>query len=126
MSIKEKIKVYMSVHEFLCDKRVPTDAEWDKYFIKNYSGNVNIEFYNDGKEFIAYEVYPDHILIKDFIAQGSGLKLFKKILELAQHKDLPIKAFVHFSNKQVLNILLKRYKFYILDTVGNQYLVERS
>lgn len=126
-NIKEQIKLYMSAHEFLCDKRIPTDAQWDKYFIENYSNNVSIEFYDDNeKEFITYGIYPDHILIKDFIAFGNGLSLFKKVLLMGKDSHLPIKAFVHFSNNQVLNILLKRYNFKIIDTIGCQYLVERG
>ena len=46
-NIKEKIKLYMNVQEFISDKRVPTDAEWDKYFIDNYDNECALEVVNE-------------------------------------------------------------------------------
>lgn len=123
-AFKEKIKLFMNVQEYFSDKRLPTDASWDNYFIENYSSNVIIE--SDEEEFITYSIQEGFILIKDFIAHGNGLKLISKIIKKGNQLKLPILAYVHFTNNQVLNIAIKRYKFRILNVVGKQYLIGRK
>jgi hypothetical protein len=120
--VKDKIKMYMSVQDFLCDKRMPTDANWDKYFIENYNNNVQIEVYNE--DFITYEVMWNCIFIKDFVSEkGSGIMLFNHVLRMAKIENKPICAFIHKTNVKLLQIVQKRYGFKIGSTVGNQYLV---
>ena len=122
--LKEKIKVYMNPHEFLCDKRMPTDEAWDKDFIENYSGQLAIEIIGDS--FITYGEFDDHIFIKDMVCFGKGWTLLNKVFKKAKDKNLSIRAMVHFSNGQIIDILTDRFGFEIINTVGNQYLLEKE
>ena len=120
--IKDKIKMYMSVQDFLCDKRLPTDAAWDKYFIDNYKDNIQIEVYKE--DFITYEIMWNCIFIKDFVCEkGSGISLFNHVIRMAKIENKPICAFIHKTNVKLLQIVQKRYNFKVGSMVGNQYLV---
>lgn len=123
-SLKEKIKVFMNVQELLSNKRVMTDSEWDRYFIENYNNKCELEIIGDS--FITYEIYPEHIFIKDMVCFGEGFKLLNKVLTLSKEINLPIRAMIHITNEQVLNVIQKRFNFKIISLIGNQYLVERK
>ena len=120
---KEKIKLYVNVLQFCQDRYVATDSEWDKYFIENYNNECAIEF--DEEDFVTYDVNKDHVYIKDIFGMGSGVKLFKKVMKLADEARLPIRVHVHFINYRALNVIMRRFKFKIIDMTGQQYLLER-
>jgi hypothetical protein len=124
-TVKDKIKMYMNVQEFLCDKRVPTDADWDKYFIESYSNNVAIEIYKE--DFITYEVMHNCIFIKDIVCEkASGIHLMNKVIKVAQDAKKPIMAFIHYTNTRLLDIVQRRYGFVLGQLVGKQYIVIRE
>lgn len=124
-NIKEQIKLYISINDFLCDKRLPTDEDLDKYIINTYTDNINIEFYKD--DFITWGVFFNAIVIKDFIAShNNGLQLFLKVFNKAKELNLPIIGYVHFSNKRLLHVAIKRFGFKIVNKVGLQYQIVKE
>jgi hypothetical protein len=123
-NIADQIKLYISVNDFLTDKRLPTDTELDEYIIKNYTDECKIEVVRD--DFITYKVFDDHIFIKDFVSFGNGIGLLNNVLKQSKELSIPIRAMVHFSNTQVLNICFKRYKFEIIGATDNQFILERK
>jgi len=122
--LKEKIKIFMNAQEFLCDKYVPTDKEWEKYFIDNYTDECAIEVIDES--FITYGVFDDHIFIKDMVCFGKGWTLLNRILKKASDKELSVRAMVHFSNEQIVDILQERFGFEIISELGSQYLLEKE
>ena len=122
--LAEKIKLYISALDFMTDKRLPTDAELDKYIQENYKDNCSIDIIKD--DFITYRINDDHIFIKDFISFGNGMQLLNNIIKKSKELNLPIRASVHFSNQQVINICMNRYKFEIIGATENQFIIERK
>jgi hypothetical protein len=123
--LKEKIKAYMNVQEFICDKRLPTDKDWERYFINNYTDTTSFHFFED--DFISYDVTPTYIFIKDFVSiKNKGIKLINFIIKMSERMNLPIMAHVHTSNLQVLRIAVNRYGFQLGKIFDNQYLIYRE
>ena len=123
-NIAEKIKLYVSINDFLTDKRLITDTELDEYIINNYSDDCSIQVIKN--DFITYKINEDHVFIKDFISFGNGIKLWENVLNKATKLKLPVRAMVHFSNHQLLNICMNRYKFEIIGATENQFIIERK
>jgi len=118
-NIMGKIKLFMNVQAFLGDRRLPTDEYWDNYFIQNYNNDTGFIF--EGEDFLAYDEDETSVYIKDFICNGTGLRLFN---ELAAKKK-SIRAMVHTTNTRLLNVMMGKLRFKIIELVGNQYLCER-
>lgn len=108
----------MNLHEWLTTKRIPSDEEWDSYF-KSYGDGV--QYLIDGESFLIYQETDKDIFIRDFIAFGSGLSMFNQL----KKKGKTIKAMVHFSNIDLLNIVF-RLGFKIVLFNGVQYSIERK
>ena len=123
--VKEKIRLYMNVHELICDKRLPTDADWDAFFIKNYNDATSIHFYKE--DFITYEIMFNCIYIKDMVSENNtGIYLINHVIEKSKELKLPIMAMVHKSNLQVLNVVARRYGFKIGNQIGSQFVIYRE
>lgn len=118
----DKILTYMNVQEFLCNKELPSQADWDNYFAQH----ENTSKRQDDKGFLNYEEDDNYIFITDFISHGSGIKLFRQILGLSENTNKPILCNIHRTNTQLLNIAIKRYKFNLCGLYGNQYLLMKE
>jgi len=124
MNYKPQIKLAMNMHEMIANKRLPTDQEWDNYFIKTY--NNNTLFIWSGDEFLSYQVFHDCVFIHDFVSHRSGISLVRQAFQIAKDMGLPTRCLIHVSNIKVLNVLMHRYGFKIKELTGIQYLMERK
>ena len=110
--LKEQIKLYIKVNDYLTDKRMPTDEETERIIMENYNNECAIEVIDN--DFITYDINDDCVFIKDIVAFGHGLSLINLVINKAKELCLPILAYVHFSNFEIINVLLKRFKFKIV------------
>lgn len=124
MDYRTKIKLAMNMYEMISNKRMPTDKEWDKYFIDNY--NDNTLFIWSGDDFLSYEVFSDHVFIYDFVGRKNGISLIKEAFRMADDLKLPVRCTIHVANIHMLNVAMHRYGFKIKELAGIQFLMEKK
>lgn len=106
------------------DRRLPTAAELDRYFIDNYSGDkVVTTVFGERGGVITFEIRTDHLFIKDFIAYGDGLEMFNSIKLIAC--GMPVRCKVAVANIRLLNACLRVLKFKIILFEKHYYTLER-
>lgn len=123
--VKQAVLNCVSMWDWMSgDRRLPTDAELDKYFIDNYCGDklINTVFGERGGV-MTFEIKEDCIFIKDFMAFGDGISMFSKVKEIAC--GLPIRCEVADTNIRLLNVALRIYKFKIVAYGNHHYTLER-
>ena len=116
--MKEKIKTFMGVQQYLSTGKIADESAWDNLF-NSYGDGV--EYIMDGESFMIFQENEKEIFIRDFIAFGNGDSLIRQL----KKKGKDIAGLVHISNFQLLNIMHK-FGFKIESLVGTQYLVRSN
>jgi len=122
-NFKDKIICKMSPIDFGSGAYWPTERDWDNYFNREYSGNV--QFINISGDFISYEDRGSEVFIKDFVSDNikNSIRLWYQLEDVADGRT--IKGKIHTANYKLLNTAI-RVGFKIVSFDGLQYLVERK
>lgn len=116
--MKNKIKTFMSVQQYLSTGQIADEKAWDKLF-ESYGDGV--KYIMDGEGFLVYDENEKEIFIRDFIAFGNGDSMIRQL----KKKNKDICGMIHISNIQLLNVMHK-FAFKIENLIGKQYLVRSS
>lgn len=123
--VKQAVSNCVSMWDWMSgDRRLPTTAELDKYFIDNYGGDKIITtVFGERGGVITFEIREDHLFIKDFMAYGDGFDMFNCVKEVAC--GMPIRCAVADTNIRLLNTCLRVLKFKIVSLDKHYYTLER-